>query len=482
MIFTSLSFFYFFLIVLVFYFLIPHKFRWVYLLIASFWFYGYHNIWNISYLAIPTLLVYVFSIGIDNSNNKKTKKKYLFGTLLSSLSILIYFKYTNFLYYSITILFSPDTEFKGLDIILPFGISFFTFKLVSYSIDVYNEKIPAERHLGYFALYISFFPQLLMGPIERAVNFIPELKKKVNFDFDRVISGLTLISWGVFKKMVIADRLAIFVNEIFAAPYHQGINLLFAVYFYAFQIYCDFSGYSDIAIGIARILGFKSMKNFNFPYFATNMTQFWNRWHISLSTWLRDYLFLPIAYSSMRKIPGEKKWGIKTEYIGYASGMFITMFLGGLWHGAAWTFVIWGMLHGLFLIIGYTTKKARKKILKKTGLKKFKTFNKFMGIFMTFNFVSFAWIFFRSESFSDAYNYISSFHFSFASKGSEHLIFNVFLVLVFITLEIIYMKREKIKFIRNSPMLVKTAVFALFICIIILFSLDSSNEFIYLRF
>jgi D-alanyl-lipoteichoic acid acyltransferase DltB (MBOAT superfamily) len=349
-------------------------------------------------------------------------------------------------------------------------------------VDVYNQNAKAEKHLGYLALYISFFPQILAGPIDRAVRFIPELRKKINFDIHRVISGFQLVVYGIFKKMVIADRLAIFVNEVFKSPEHQGINLIFAAYFYAFQIYCDFSGYSDIAIGISRILGFKSMDNFDYPYFSKSMTQFWNRWHISLSTWLRDYLFLPIAYAVMRPIKTPKLYKIKAETWGYVIGMFITMFLGGLWHGAHWTFVIWGSLHGIYLVAGYISKKARKKWIKKIKLNKVPRLRHFISVFITFNLVSFAWIFFRAESFAKAFNYIKDIRLVIPQQGVVHLIYNIILLSIFILVEILYKNREKSKWLQRIPAVVKIAGFALFICLIIVFAVDTSNEFIYFQF
>jgi D-alanyl-lipoteichoic acid acyltransferase DltB (MBOAT superfamily) len=288
--------------------------------------------------------------------------------------------------------------------------------------------------------------------------------------------------YGLFKKMVIADRLAIFVNEVFSDPSQQGINLLFAAYFYAFQIYCDFSGYSDIAIGLARMMGIKSMDNFDFPYFSKSLTQFWNKWHISLSTWLRDYLFLPIAYAVMRPIKNPKLYKIKAETWGYVIGMFITMFLGGLWHGAGWTFVIWGMLHGIYLVVGYTTKKTRKRWAKKIKLNKLPLLRSFLSMFITFNLVSFAWIFFRAETFEKAINYINHLGFSAGVRGTAHLYHNLILVFLFIIMEVIYKNKESLRFTRKIPAAVKIAGFALFICLIIIFAVDTSNEFIYQQF
>ncbi|MCP5101735.1 MAG: MBOAT family protein, partial [bacterium] len=344
MIFNSIDFLIFFGIVFSIYFFVPQKFKWILLLAASYFFYGYWKLPYLLLLIVPTILVYFIALHISRTESKRRRKFLLVLGLISGLGGLVVFKYSDFIggsLFSLAGIFISDITYNPIKLLWPIGISFFTFKLVSYLIDVYNENAEAEKHPGYFALYVSFFPQLLMGPIDRAINLIPELKKKVDFDIDRIVSGLRLVVWGIFKKMVIADRLAVFVNEVFKNPEEQGINLIFGAYFYAFQIYCDFSGYSDIAIGLSRVLGFKTMQNFDFPYFSKSMTQFWNKWHISLSTWLRDYLFLPIAYAVMRPIKTPRLCKIKAETWGYVTGMFFTMFLGGLWHGPAWTFVIW---------------------------------------------------------------------------------------------------------------------------------------------
>lgn len=485
MIFNSIDFLIFFSAVFAIYFFVPQKIKWAFLLLASYFFYGYAKREYLILLIVPTIIVYFISLRISRTQSKKQKKLLLILGLFSGLAFLLVYKYTDFIgssLFSLAGIFVHDLQYNPFKLLLPIGISFYSFKLVSYLIDVYNENTEAERHFGYFALYVSFFPQLLMGPIDRAVNFIPELKKKVNFDLERIASGARLVVWGIFKKMVIADRLAVFVNEVFREPEHQGINLILGVYFYAFQIYCDFSGYSDIAIGISRILGFKSMKNFDFPYFSKSMTQFWNKWHISLSTWLRDYLFLPIAYAVMRPIKNPTLYKIKAETWGYVIGMFITMFLGGLWHGASWTFVIWGALHGIYLGVGYTTKKIRKKLVKKIRLNKVPALRHFISVFFTFNLVSFAWIFFRAGSFGEAVKYIKYIQFTSSGKGTGYLFFNLVLVVVFILLEILYKNREKLTFIQRIPVVVKVAGFALFICLIIIFAVDTSNEFIYLQF
>jgi D-alanyl-lipoteichoic acid acyltransferase DltB (MBOAT superfamily) len=489
MIFNSVDFLIFFCIVITLYFFVPNRFKWLFLLAVGYFFYASFRPEYLVLIIVPTVIVYF--IGLKISRIKPTpeshsrRKRLLIAGLVSALAALLVFRYTDFAgssLFSLAGLFVRDLTYHPVEFIFPIGLSFYSFKMVSYLVDVYNENAPAEKHPGYFALYVSFFPQILAGPIDRAVKFIPELKKKVNFDVERIVSGFRLAVWGVFKKMVIADRLAMFVGEVFAGPEHQGINLIFGAYFYAFQIYCDFSGYSDIAIGISRILGFKSMLNFDFPNFSKSLTDFWKRWHISLSTWLRDYLFLPIAYAVMRPIKTPKLYNIKAETWGYVTGMFITMFLGGLWHGPGWTFVIWGTLHGIYLIVGYATKKTRKKLVKKIKLNKIPWLRHFISVFITFNLVSFAWIFFRAGSFEKALTYIKYIRLEPSLQGTVYLVYNLIMVVIFILLEILYKNRAKIKFFQEIPAVVKIAGFALFICLIIIFAVDKSNEFIYFQF
>jgi D-alanyl-lipoteichoic acid acyltransferase DltB (MBOAT superfamily) len=484
MVFTSVQFIIFFAVVFALVQITPHKYKWFTLLLSSYYFYAHYKLEYLPLLVVPTLLVFLISIKISKTTKKNVRKRWLLFGLFITLSVLAFFKYVNFIggsIFSIVKIFNKGVYFTPIELIWPIGISFYIFKLISYLIDVYKENTEVELHLGYFALYVASFPQLLAGPIDRAKNFIPELKKRVYFDLDRIIEGIKLILLGIFKKMVISDRLAIYVNEVFSKPsdFH-GINVLLAAYFFAFQIYCDFSGYSDMAIGLSKMLGYESMDNFKFPYFSKNLTQFWNRWHISLSTWLRDYLFLPIAYSVMNMIKGNRFMKIKVETWGYVIGMFITMLLGGLWHGATWTMVIWGSIHGLFLSIGYLTKKLRKKTYKKLGINKFKRIKIFFGTLFTFNLVTFAWIFFRSESFAKAINFIGHIDLKTSIKGNGYMLFNLIMVISFIIFELIYKKIEEEQI--KVPTIIKLAGYAFFICVIIVLSIDSSNEFIYFQF
>lgn len=513
MLFTSFEFFVFGAVVFLFYFFIPPRYKWIFLLAASYFFYGWYKPGFLILLITPTFIIYWVAISISSSGSASRKKWLLMIGISTGLVGLVVYKYLDFLgaaIYDFVGLFGDKPEYKAFNLLLPIGISFYSFKLISYLIDVYNEKLKAERHPGYFALYVSFFPQLMAGPIDRAIDFIPELKKKVTFDYERVMEGFKLITWGFFKKLVIADRLAISVDKVYGnVNDYTGPALITATLFYSIQIYCDFSGYSDIAIGISRVLGFKSMENFNSPYFSKSITKFWNKWHISFSTWLRDYLFLPIAYAVMRRIKTEKLLKIKVESWGYVTGMLITMFLGGLWHGAKWSLVLWGIVHGVYLVFSYSTKKFRKKMVAKTGLKKFPVFYRFIKVFITFNLVSFAWIFFRADTIRDAFYIIGNLHrgtLRFLGNSLGHLIFSLNLsplqklcvkigirpfdffmvILAVFILAIFDYARQKNGDIwtrlKTKPPIFRFVIYYLLIMSILLFAVLDGGQFIYFQF
>jgi len=393
MLFNSLDFLIFFPIVVVIYFAVPHRFRWVLLLIASYYFY---MSWRIEYallLVASTLIDYFAGIRMERCLQKAQKRKYLIFSLVGNLGLLFTFKYFNFfstflqaVCERLHIAFNPPL----LNILLPIGISFYTFQSLSYTIEVYRGNQKAEHHLGIFALYVSFFPQLVAGPIERAQNLLSQFYQKHLFEYERVTDGLKLMAWGMFKKVVIADRLAVFVDTVYGNPSgFQGIHFIEATFFFAIQIYCDFSGYSDIAIGTARVMGFKLMNNFERPYFSKSIREFWQRWHISLSTWFRDYLYIPLGGSRVT-LP---RWCVN---------ILITFLLSGLWHGAKWTFLAWGFLHAVYILSGWITEGVRAKIYKTIRLDTIPWLHGFLKIVTTFSLTCFAWIFFRAESIHDA--------------------------------------------------------------------------------
>ena len=419
MTFNSFHFLVFFPVVAVVYFTLPPRFRRMFLLAASYYFYMCFKAEYAVILGGSTLIDYFLGRRIGSCPTPTGKKRLLLLGFLHNIGLLAALKYLDFFNQSIAALLKPFNilyEVKGLEILVPVGISYYTFKKVSYLIDVYRQKQEPEKNVGTFALYVSFFPEITAGPIDRADTLIPQFCKTTGFDYRRVTDGLKLMTWGFFKKLVIADRLAAFVNKVYDNPLQfEGLSLVMATVYFSFQIYCDFSGYTDIALGAGKIMGFDLMENFNRPYFAKSVGEFWKRWHISLTSWLMDYLFLPTAYSVSRKIKQPRVMRIRAETWAYMVGITTTFVLCGLWHGAKWTFVIWGSLHGLYLAVSFATKKSRRRLFKKLKIKKNSIVRKTVRLSITFSLVTFAWIFFRANSISDAF-YIITHLFSGWSK------------------------------------------------------------------
>jgi alginate O-acetyltransferase complex protein AlgI len=401
MLFNSLEFLIFFFVVTVVYFLSPQRFRWILLLLSSCYFYMAFIPVYILILFFLITVDYFAALAIEKAPASQ-KKTYLIISILATCLILIIFKYFNFFagsFSSLFKLFGRDYPVNFVHFILPIGLSFHTFQSLSYVIEVYRGKQKAERHYGIYALYVMFFPQLVAGPIERPQNLLHQFYEKHEFDYKRVTDGLKLMAWGLFKKAVIADRLADFVSVVYGSPMdYQGVSFITATVFFAFQIFCDFSGYSDMAIGAAQVLGFKLMNNFERPYHAKTITEFWHRWHISLSTWFRDYVYIPLGGNKVH----EARW---------LTNIFITFLLSGLWHGANWTFVIWGALNGLYLIIGILTKTARQKFVSAIGLDKIPFIYRPLQVLTVFVLITFSWIFFRANNLHEAF-YIASHLFS----------------------------------------------------------------------
>jgi len=412
MVFYSYTFLLFFLAVAILYFTISHKYRWIILLASSYYFYMCWKAEYVIILAVATLWDYLLAIAIAKASTGGKRKLFLVISLFLNLGTLFLFKYLNLFTGSLQALFSRFNimvNIPALKLLLPVGISYYTFKKISYIVDVYRDRHNLEKHLGRFALYVSFFPELIAGPIDRGKDLLPQFKIQHRPEFKRIIDGLKLLAWGMFKKVVIADRLAIFVNQVYDHPGdYGGVSLTLATLFFSIQIYADFSGYTDMAIGIAQVLGYRLGDNFDRPYFARSIKDFWRRWHISFTTWLRDYLFLPVAYSLSRRI--KKDWVlniIKTESWIYITGTMITMSLCGLWHGAGWTFIVWGSLHGLYLVVSHLTGKTRKKIRKKLLPPLLKQPYRYLRVFFTFSMVSVLWVFFRAGSISEAVHILS---------------------------------------------------------------------------
>ncbi len=392
MVFNSLEFLIFLPIVLLLRYFTPTKYRWIPLLAASYYFYMYWDSKLIVLILFTTVVSYISANLIGRTDKKSLKNLYLWATLITSLGVLVFFKYYNFLANSATGIISAfgGGEFDlTLDLILPVGISFYTFQTLSYVIDVYRGDIEAEPHFGYYALFVSFFPQLVAGPIERPSNLIPQLKEEHKFDRNEFINGFGIALVGFFKKLVVADVISVYVNAVYNdAAGATGLGVLVATVLFAVQIYCDFSGYTDIAIGCARMMGMGLMQNFNRPYIAESIKEFWARWHISLSTWFRDYLYIPL---------GGNRRGKWRKHL----NVMIVFLVSGLWHGAAWTFVIWGALHGIYQVVGELTKAPKAKLYEKLGINTDTKFFHFGKRAVTFALVCFAWIFFRANNFKD---------------------------------------------------------------------------------
>ena len=483
MLFNSLEFILFFLIVFILYWFVLHKklkHQNLLLLASSYLFYGWWDWRFLSLIIISSVVDYYLGIKIFQSNNDKRRKRLLFISLAVNLGFLGFFKYCNFFIDSFVNLlaqFNFNIDTYTLNIILPVGISFYTFQTLSYSIDIYKRKMEPTRNAISFFTFVAFFPQLVAGPIERAKNLLPQFSKKREFNYQLARSGGRLVLLGFFKKIVVADSLAVLVNAVYNNPEgYAGIQMIIATVFFAFQIYCDFSGYSDIAIGISRFLGFNLMTNFRTPYFSKSLTDFWRRWHISLSTWFKDYVYIPLG-------------GSRGTSFRVGINLFITFLVSGLWHGANWTFIAWGAIHGIILII---EKYFNKRVNIQNNV-----FTRVISIIYTFLIVCFAWIFFRSNSISDAF-YIINNMFSDSSQWFDllaislkfrgmgltmsDLVYSILFTSMLITIEL-GMKSLKIKKVIGYYNTVRWAIYlSMLFLIIFSFTKNSAANFIYFQF
>lgn len=472
MLFNSFEFLLFFPIVTGLYFLIPYKWRWLLLLIASCYFYMAFVPVYILILGFTIVVDYFAGIYIANQSGRK-RKIALAASIVANVGVLAFFKYWNFLNANLTELlgfFSAENPVPFLKILLPIGLSFHTFQAMSYTIEVYRGNQQPERHFGIYALYVMFYPQLVAGPIERPQNILHQFREKYNFDYARVVDGLRLMLWGLFKKMVIADRLAFYVGDIFDHPseYH-GFSVLLAAYFFSVQIYCDFSGYSDIARGAARVMGFELMQNFNLPYFARSVREFWSRWHISLSTWFRDYLYIPLGGNRV----SQPRW---------MANLLIVFIVSGLWHGANWTFIIWGALHGAYLVAEILIGKIEPlKAFVKTAA------GKFSAWFITLHLVVLAWIFFRAKNVHDAWLLIRNIfktdkpHF-ITQDNLVHLVFGSFFIAVLFLVEYFHRTTSVENSIGKLSVVRRWGVYLTLVLTLLWFGVFTKNEFIYFQF
>lgn len=427
-------------------------------------------------LGFTIVVDFISGIYIENAQGKR-RKLFLIFSLIANIGVLAFFKYYNFLNENLSFLmhgFGLANQFPYLAILLPIGLSFHTFQAMSYTIEVYRGHQKAERHFGIYSLYVMFYPQLVAGPIERPQNLLHQFREKYDFEYDRVADGLKIILWGFVKKLVIADRLAIYVNAVYNNPeHHNGMTFLLATIFFAIQIYCDFSGYSDIAIGTAKIMGFKLMTNFNRPYFARNISEFWKRWHISLSTWFKDYLYISL---------GGNRVSIPRWYF----NLLIVFLISGLWHGANWTYIIWGGLNGFYLIFAIITHEFRKKVNALIRIEKLPKLNHLLQVLITFMLSCFAWIFFRANNVTSAFNIIkkiSTFKGPIFVENPSMIIYptlSIFL-LFFVELKQEYYKGD-FSFFNNGSWVVRNLSYTALIILILLFGVFDGGQFIYFQF
>ena len=396
MLFNSLDFMIFFPIVVLVYFIIPRKIRYIWLLVASYYFY---MCWNAEYallIGISTVITYLSGILLGKFQKAWLRKLVVALSFLSNLGILVFYKYFDFILENVNLLLQKmDMQLVSnpFDIILPVGISFYTFQALSYTMDVYRKEIEPEKNPFRYALFVSFFPQLVAGPIERSKNLLKQVKDADTmklWNYDRIASGVVMMVWGLFQKMVIADRISIYVDSVYENLYAVGtMETVFAAIGFSIQIYCDFAAYSTIAIGAAKVMGFELMENFDTPYFATSIKEFWRRWHISLSTWFRDYLYIPMG--------GNRKGKIRKYF-----NVLVTFLVSGLWHGASWNYVLWGGLHGIYQVIGEILMPVRKKIVSLLKVNESVFSYKFGQILFTFSLTTLTWVFFRAKTLEEA--------------------------------------------------------------------------------
>lgn len=486
MLFNSFDFLIFFPVVTILFFLLPFRTRWMLLLTASCIFYMYFIPVYILILFFTIIIDYIAGIYLEDAPNPRKKKFYLAWSIVANVGVLAVFKYYNFFLDNINAaslaMFEQYFPARYLGIALPIGLSFHTFQAMSYTFEVYYGRQKAERHFGIYSLYVMFYPQLVAGPIERPQNILHQFHEKQYFDYARVRDGLSMMLWGMFKKVVIADNLAGYVNLAYHNPEDKtGMTLLIASYFFAFQIYCDFSGYSDIALGAAKVMGFNLMENFRVPYVASSIREFWSRWHISLSTWFRDYLYIPLGGNRVAK------WR-------WMFNLFLVFMISGIWHGANWTYVIWGALHGLYLVIGIIKDDACKRLNLPISDEK-SVAVRALSIILTFHLALFAWIFFRAETVTDAFTIIykiaDSLHVKDFYKsliffvGNPNyvgkIVFHLLLITCFVALDPIMDRIVKQRIAIKSTV-ARLILYSLLLASIILFGFFGEVQFIYFQF
>lgn len=449
----------------------------VFLLVASYFFYSWWDWRYLSLILLCSAVNFFAGILLMKTESKKHRKLILTMCCMVSLGVLGIFKYYNFFVSSFVDLLSLmniHIHVNILNLILPVGISFYTFHTLTYTIEVYKKRFEPTKDIVSFFLFVSIFPLAMAGPIERATNLLPQLYKKRILNYDEVVAGLRLILWGFFMKVVIADRLSVYVDSVYNnVPHHSGITLVLATVFFSFQIYCDFAGYSNIAIGCGKLLGFNFIKNFNRPYMAVSVADFWKRWHISLSTWFRDYVYIPL---------GGNRCSTSRNYY----NLMVTFLVSGLWHGANWTFLIWGGLNGFFQIVGKMTQPSKKYVFSKFPSLESGNMKRIFDILVTFGLISFTWIFFRANNVSDSLlvvKKIFQFKGSLFTNNIESILYGSFLIIFLIISDILQEKNSGAHyFLENKHKAIRYSSYALISIIILMIGVFDSSQFIYFQF
>jgi alginate O-acetyltransferase complex protein AlgI len=490
MIFNSIIYLLFLSVVAVAYYIFPKSTRWIWLLIASIGYYLSFIPIFIFLLSGLTFINFFLAKWLAKIPEGRTSGLFILVIILNLL-ILAFFKYFNNIFqvsqmhlYNVNFFFRTDPIDK---MILPLGLSYLTFTLLSYQIEIKRKTIQPEKHFGYFSLYLFFFPKIAQGPIERPQQLIPQLHQTHTFHYPMVTEGLKLMLWGFFKKLVIADRLAIYVNAVYNNnEQHNGSSLIVATIFFAFQIYADFSGYTDIAIGSAKLFGFNLTDNFKRPYFAASIKDFWNRWHITFSTWLRDYIFLPFAYYLSSRMKKQKYFFISSEKWIYLIVSTITFAICGIWHGVGWNYLVWGVLFGIYLTYSNWTKDLHKNIRKRFHIRKTSRYYLLFNILITFILILFNWIFFRANSLTEAINIIRKI---FTSSGA--VFYNspydlIYALIGIMSLIAFDLKREyfneRWSILQSKYSFVRLAGILIIVLVILLIGVFDGGQFIYFQF
>lgn len=487
MLFNSIAYGFFLPIVFLLHWVVPRKFRWIVLLMASYYFYASWGVGYVAVILLTTVFSYMAALYLDRRRKRAPfRRRILPVSVLLCLGVLFVFKYFNFFTESIAALMgrlSIPVQPLTLKLALPIGLSFYIFQTISYLVDVYRGNLPAETHFGLYAVYISFFPKVMQGPIERGEKLLPQLNRPRRFQYKQATYGMKLMAWGYFKKLVLADGLSVYVSQVYDnLPAYTGFSLALATFFFAIQLYCDFSGYTDIALGSARILGINLTQNFRAPYFASSIKDFWGRWHISLSSWLRDYVYIPLG--------GNRGGALKK-----ARNILITFLVSGLWHGASWNYVLWGGIHGVLQVAEGVLPWNRKG----SPFQKDRRLHGMICILTvpcTFLLVCFAWIFFRAATIGDGiyvlrnmFTGIGDLHTYFYNAALQmgltlpHLIYNCLPMVLLFAYDFASLRTDVIRLISRQRFFIRWPVYILLLLIILLFSEKGvTTEFIYMQF